>query len=340
MTRGARRGLITRTIDGLARNPTAAGGGIVMLVMAAAIITNAVSMQSGSHPSPLFSDPRPVRDDRYPFAVDPATTESIRPSAAIAEQDRAIVAAVQAELRARGFYDGAVDGLSGPVTSAAIMRFEAAAGLPETGEADDTVLAALREMSRVAAAPAEPEPVVAGPQASGMPIPRAKPRAAAEPVDPIGALVASATPAPSDMPAPPPVPAQIAAAPTRVEPVALPAPAPAPVEPPVTVAEGNSGAAPIRSVKVQPIRISAFEDSAEPAAAPTVTATADPRLARIQAALGDLGFGPVAADGVMNEATRAAIADFESYRGLPRTGSVNERVLAELVAIGGLSLNQ
>ncbi|MBH0237162.1 peptidoglycan-binding domain-containing protein [Methylobrevis albus] len=312
-----------------------------MIAMAAAIITNAVSMQTGSHPSPLFSDPRPVRDDRFPLAVDPATTESIRPSAAIAEQDRAIVAAVQAELRARGFYDGAVDGLSGPVTSAAIMRFEAAAGLPETGEPDDTLLAALRGTSRVAAAPPALQPVadeVVAPQASGAPIPRAKPRAAAEPVDPIAALVAAATPAPSEAPAPPPAP--VASAPARVEPVAPPAPAPAPVQVPAAVAESGA-AAPIRSVKVQPIRISAFEEGGEPAAtAPTVTATADPRLARIQAALGDLGFGPVAADGVMNEATRAAIADFESYRGLPRTGSVNERVLAELVAIGGLSLNQ
>ncbi len=49
---------------------------------------------------------------------------------------RVVVRDVQRKLAASGYYAGAIDGLAGPMTRAAIRRFEADAGLPVTGVLD------------------------------------------------------------------------------------------------------------------------------------------------------------------------------------------------------------
>lgn len=54
-----------------------------------------------------------------------------------------IIAMVQAKLQQRGFYNAAVDGTFGPMTQQALMDFQAAAGLPMTGEIDQETLNAL-----------------------------------------------------------------------------------------------------------------------------------------------------------------------------------------------------
>tara|TARA_R110002096_G_scaffold145223_4_gene302731 strand:- start:2329 stop:2565 length:237 start_codon:yes stop_codon:yes gene_type:complete len=50
---------------------------------------------------------------------------------------------VQAMLAAFGYYTGTIDGLDGPMTRSAISRFQAARGLPVTGQIDDALLTAL-----------------------------------------------------------------------------------------------------------------------------------------------------------------------------------------------------
>jgi peptidoglycan hydrolase-like protein with peptidoglycan-binding domain len=50
---------------------------------------------------------------------------------------------VQARLQQRGFYNSAVDGTYGPRTQQAILDFQAAEGLPMTGEIDQETLNAL-----------------------------------------------------------------------------------------------------------------------------------------------------------------------------------------------------
>jgi N-acetylmuramoyl-L-alanine amidase len=52
---------------------------------------------------------------------------------------------VQARLAQLGFYAGAVDGLSGTYTEAALRFFQASVGLPTTGFLDDATREALRE---------------------------------------------------------------------------------------------------------------------------------------------------------------------------------------------------
>ncbi len=51
-------------------------------------------------------------------------------------QRSSLVFEIQEELRLRGYYHGAMDGLSGPLTSGSALRFQRDAGLPVTGKID------------------------------------------------------------------------------------------------------------------------------------------------------------------------------------------------------------
>jgi peptidoglycan hydrolase-like protein with peptidoglycan-binding domain len=120
---------------------------------AIAILSNALFMQSGPHPAPIFANkPTPV----------------IEPVAALAPQRKAadakveltrprsdMVADIQRELLRRGFYDGAADGVYGPKTDTAIRDFEQAAGLRPSAEPNDTLLASIAR----SAIKAQPVPI-------------------------------------------------------------------------------------------------------------------------------------------------------------------------------------
>src|SRR5262245_6654835 len=69
------------------------------------------------------------------------------PSPAVASRD-AGVAALQVALRARGFYAGSIDGLKGPLTSAATRRFQQRAGLVPSGLAGTNTREALGRYGR------------------------------------------------------------------------------------------------------------------------------------------------------------------------------------------------
>ncbi|WP_169833459.1 peptidoglycan-binding domain-containing protein [Methylobrevis pamukkalensis] len=132
-----------------------------MLAMAGAIITNAVAMQPGRHPSPLFDLPV-AGTGLTDTGGDPAVTDSIRPARPLTVEDlrqREVVSAVQEELRARGYYDGPVDGLSGPMTAEAVLKYERIHGISPSGEPTDAFLARLRD----------------GPPAGTIPLPPSKP---------------------------------------------------------------------------------------------------------------------------------------------------------------------
>jgi len=66
---------------------------------------------------------------------------------------------------------------------------------------------------------------------------------------------------------------------------------------------------------------------------------ASPRVAAVQRVLDQQGFGPVKADGVAGEATRAAIRRFEERRGLPQKGEITPAILRELSEVSGVSFN-
>src|SRR6267154_1337594 len=131
----------------------AAGGAVVT------ILVNALFMQSGPHPAPIFSTkPAPVvapitesvanlMPGRKPVAAPPPVASPARPRSDT-------VAEIQRELTKRGFYDGTADGFYGPKTDAAIRDFEQAAGLRPAAEPGETLLAAIAR-SNVKAKPVE-----------------------------------------------------------------------------------------------------------------------------------------------------------------------------------------
>lgn len=172
----------------IARYPATAGGTMAFAVIFSFIATNALWYQPGNHPSPFFrtrdaSSPYQLAG-RKPFSSarhDPADTTTFRierpddtatsappaPAAAapvataqapVAEPGN-VVSQVQAELVRRGLYNGAADGIIGPRTTAAILSFEQSAGLKQTGEASEQLLAALKADAKPGVAvPAEKPP--------------------------------------------------------------------------------------------------------------------------------------------------------------------------------------
>ncbi len=192
-------GRIARLAGAAVARPAATGGGILMLAVAAVILTNALALQPGAHPAPLFKDTRPVP----PGAIAPATAgpvaeevdsidDLVRRTTGRAEPaiDSGLVREIQEELKARGYYLGEVDGLTGPMTSAAILRFEEEEGLRATGEPTGDVLAALR-----AGRPDRRSEVVE-PQPAPAHVPPPPPRPAE-----LRPMTAAAEPAPAAMPA-------------------------------------------------------------------------------------------------------------------------------------------
>lgn len=64
-----------------------------------------------------------------------------------------------------------------------------------------------------------------------------------------------------------------------------------------------------------------------------------PRVAAVQRVLDQQGFGPVKADGVLGEGTRAAIRRFEASRGLTQRGEINPHLLRELTKVSGVEFH-
>ena len=78
--------------------------------------------------------------------------------------------------------------------------------------------------------------------------------------------------------------------------------------------------------------------AAAPTAAPRPAATPSKRVLAVQRALGDYGYGQLAANGLFGPDTKAAIERFERERKLPVTGQVSDRLLRELAAMTGRPL--
>ncbi len=113
-------------------------------------------------------------------------------------------------------------------------------------------------------------------------------------------------------------------------------PEPAPAAPP-RVAEPEPAVAmrdPALPEPAAPVRQAA---PPRPAVGPSVIE--ESRYRRVQAALNDIGYGPVTVDGKPTEETADAIRRFELDNGLPLQGTANERVIARLIKIGAIQAN-
>jgi peptidoglycan hydrolase-like protein with peptidoglycan-binding domain len=122
------------------RSPRDSLAGAVAAFAAVAILVNALFMQSGPHPAPIFANkPAPVAPGGPAAAL--RKPADAKPEAARPRSDT--VAEIQRELSRHGFYDGATDGVYGPKTDAAIRDFEQAAGLRPSAEPNDMLLASI-----------------------------------------------------------------------------------------------------------------------------------------------------------------------------------------------------
>lgn len=126
--------------------------GIVMATGATVMIfVNALFLQKGPHPAPIFAT-RPVAAVPTPpprVQIAPAPTPVAPAAATVAPpvdngQSRTqLISDIQRELNRRGYYDGTLDGVWGARTDAAARDFAQATGLKINVEASDALLRAI-----------------------------------------------------------------------------------------------------------------------------------------------------------------------------------------------------
>jgi peptidoglycan hydrolase-like protein with peptidoglycan-binding domain len=154
------RSLGGRIVSVVRRHPRDLIGGAAAASAIAAIIVNALYLQPGPHPAPIFSVrarpvsseatgsivvlPRPRPADLFSAKADPAVSMRARTE---------VISDIQRELARRGFYEGPVDGLPGPRTDAAIQDFADAAGVKPIPEPSEELLRTLLKSTVKAARP-------------------------------------------------------------------------------------------------------------------------------------------------------------------------------------------
>jgi peptidoglycan hydrolase-like protein with peptidoglycan-binding domain len=139
---------------------------IVMATVATfAIFVNALFLQKGPHPAPIFAA-RPMLH-REEAAI-PPRIQGVQPNAAIETSALArtqMIASIQRELARKGFYDGPADGIWGSKTDIAVRDFAQAAGVKINPEASDSLLRAIiaskakAPATNAAADPAPADPI-------------------------------------------------------------------------------------------------------------------------------------------------------------------------------------
>jgi len=157
---------------------------------------------------------------------------------------------------------------------------------------------------------------------------------------------ASAAAAPA-IPLPPAAPAEVRKtvaaepAPAAATPPAGSVPmslAAAPPRPPVKpAAPPRVAAAPVAPAAPAPSAISLSNETTGTVRPPADVAVS-PRVMEIQKALAKLGYGPIKVDGRGGDATKDAIERFERDRRLPVTGAISDRLVRELNAVAGFSI--
>lgn len=144
-------------------------------VVAGVVWVNALWLQEGRHPAPLFGAAPQVSAAAPSTAEGPGAvrleTEAAVPQQAIfvtppappskpLEGER--LALLQRALFEMGFYDGPVDGIDGPRTHFAVLSYRKAHGLEAIPVADEALLAHAGRANGEGLAVARPEPLSAG----------------------------------------------------------------------------------------------------------------------------------------------------------------------------------
>lgn len=156
--------------EAIANNPVLVGGSTAFLVTLFYVSANALWYQPGLHAGAFFAT-RSYQHFPAPEQAEPETTINIErpepqasgaqgatpPVAAVAKSDP-IVQRVQGVLKDIGYYDGTVDGLTGPATRKAIEAYRQKMGLPVSGNIDEALLDQLGIASTTASVVPQPAP--------------------------------------------------------------------------------------------------------------------------------------------------------------------------------------
>jgi peptidoglycan hydrolase-like protein with peptidoglycan-binding domain len=127
----------------IARHPREFVGILMATAAVFAIFINALFLQHGPHPAPIFTT-RPPMTQAAPVALPRprAVAPTVAPATAARSQVQ-IIGDIQRELNRKGFYEGTVDGIWGAKTDAAARDFVQAAGLKINADASESLLHAI-----------------------------------------------------------------------------------------------------------------------------------------------------------------------------------------------------
>lgn len=107
-----------------------------------AIVINALYLQKGPHPAPIFAA-RPLLQKEATLPPRLPGTQSQLGSDLAAQARVQMIANIQRELNRKGFYDGPSDGIWGSKTDAAVRDFLQASGSKVNPEANENLLRAI-----------------------------------------------------------------------------------------------------------------------------------------------------------------------------------------------------
>ena len=130
--RSARRKVTTfesagRLAAAISEHPREFVGLVIATIAIFAIVTNALFLQRGPHPAPIFAA-RPLLQQEAALAPRLQSAQSA-PAAEGGNQARLqLIANIQRELARKKFYDGPTDGIWGAKTDAAVRDFIQVAG--------------------------------------------------------------------------------------------------------------------------------------------------------------------------------------------------------------------
>jgi peptidoglycan hydrolase-like protein with peptidoglycan-binding domain len=128
--------------EAISQHPREFVGLVTATVAVLAIVTNALFLQRGPHPAPIFAT-RPLLQQEAALVPRLQSTQPT-PVAELGNQSRLqLIANIQRELARKGFYDGPADGIWGAKTDTAVRDFIQVAGLKANPEASDGLLRAI-----------------------------------------------------------------------------------------------------------------------------------------------------------------------------------------------------
>jgi Putative peptidoglycan binding domain len=145
--RSARRGSANfnsagRVAAAIAQHPREFVAIVVSTVAIFAIVINALFLQKGPHPAPIFAA-RPLLQKEAMLPPRPPGAQSHLGSDLAAQARVQLIANIQRELSRKNFYDGPSDGIWGSKTDAAVRDFLQASGLKVNPEANENLLRAI-----------------------------------------------------------------------------------------------------------------------------------------------------------------------------------------------------